>query len=285
MRRPAAPRRSRSRSRSTRSSSRARPRARSPKRWPLGLKKTPVELAVAYDGTCVTDAASHAAIAARAPDSVAPEMPRPDILIARPGIGFPAPVHLERFGSPARLAVTDDPRLASVGGAGMLALVVSAGQLGQALAFGTVSPAPAAQRADPPLRSHAPLRLRARRRARAPSPRTLGEVVQRIEAQHHAPVVLEFAGPSARLLSVAERAVLCGIAPAARRRGGALRERREDRGVPPRSAPLEGAPRARPRSGRAVRRGHLRRSRRGRPAARATRPARCARCAIWPASR
>ena len=41
----------------------------------------------------------------------------------------------------------------------------------------------------------------------------LGEVVQRIEAQYHAPVVLEFAGPSARLLSVAERAVLCGIAP------------------------------------------------------------------------
>ena len=29
----------------------------------LGLKKTPVELAVAYDGTCVTDAASDAAFA------------------------------------------------------------------------------------------------------------------------------------------------------------------------------------------------------------------------------
>ena len=43
--------------------------------------------------------------------------------------------------------------------------------------------------------------------------RGLGEVVQRIEAQHHAPVVIEFAGPSARLLSVSERAVLCGIAP------------------------------------------------------------------------
>src|SRR5450432_3615081 len=105
----------------------------------LGLKKTPVELAVAYDGTCVTDAASHAATTARAPESVAPEMAQTGILVARPGIGFPAPVHLERFGSPARLAVTDDPRLASVGGAGMLALVVSAGQLGQALALGTVT--------------------------------------------------------------------------------------------------------------------------------------------------
>ena len=59
-------------------------------------------------------------LAARAARSVRPEMPQAGILIARPGIGFPAPVHLERFGSPARLAVTDDPRLASVGGAGML---------------------------------------------------------------------------------------------------------------------------------------------------------------------
>ncbi len=40
-----------------------------------------------------------------------------------------------------------------------------------------------------------------------------GEAVSRIEAQHQAPVVIEFAGPSARLLSVAERAVLAGLAP------------------------------------------------------------------------
>src|SRR5262245_10834153 len=97
----------------------------------LGLKKTPVELAVAYDGTCVTDGSTDAALAARAPESVAPEMSQTGVLIARPGIGFPAPVHLERFGSPARLAVTDDPRLAALGGAGMLVFVVSAGQLGQ----------------------------------------------------------------------------------------------------------------------------------------------------------
>jgi aconitate hydratase len=37
--------------------------------------------------------------------------------------------------------------------------------------------------------------------------------VRRIEAQYKAPVVLEFAGTSARLLNVAERAVLAGIAP------------------------------------------------------------------------
>jgi aconitate hydratase len=178
----------------------------------LGLKKTPVELAVAYDGTCITDASTNAAQNARAPDSVAPEMSQAGILIARPGIGFPAPVHLERFGSPARLAVTDDPRLASIGGAGMLVLVVSLGQLGQALSFGTVSIRP--PRSLQVLLSG---RMRpfvcARDVALELLRRDVGEVIQRIEAQHHAPVVIEFAGPSARLLSVSERAVLCGMAP------------------------------------------------------------------------
>ncbi len=178
----------------------------------LGLKNTPVELAVAYDGACVTDASTLAALAARAPESVAPEMSQSGILIARPGIGFPAPVHLERFGSPARLAVTDDPRLAALGGAGMLALVVSAGQLGQALTFGTVSLRP--PRSVQVLLSG---RMRpfvcARDVALELLRRGLGEVVQRIEAQSHAPVVLEFGGPSARLLSVSERAVLCSVAP------------------------------------------------------------------------
>jgi aconitate hydratase len=178
----------------------------------LGLKKTPLELAVAYDGTCVTDEATNASLAARAPESVAPEMSQSGILIARPGIGFPAPVHLERFGSPARLAVTDDPRLAALGGAGMLVFVVSAGQLGQALTFGSVSLRP--PRSVQILLSG---RMRpfvcARDVALELLRRGLGEVIQRIEAQCHAPVVLEFGGPSARLLSVAERAVLCSVAP------------------------------------------------------------------------
>jgi aconitate hydratase len=178
----------------------------------LGMRKTPVEVATAYDGVCVTDANTLAAASRRAPGTVAAEMSQAGILIARPGIGFPAPVHLERFGSPARLAVTDDPRLASLGGAGMLVLVVSPGQLGQALAFGTV--------VLRPLRSIQILlsgRMRPFVCARDVSlellRRGVFDIVQRIEAQHHAPVVLEFAGPSARLLSVADRAVMCGIAP------------------------------------------------------------------------
>jgi aconitate hydratase len=169
-----------------------------------GMKKTNVEVAVVYDGTCVTDADS-----AR---PVPPELPTYNIPIARPGIGFPAPVHLERFAAPARLALTDDPRLAPVGGIGMLSLVVSPNQLGQALATGSVWLRPPRS-----IQVHLSGRVRpfvcARDVALELLRRDLDEVVRRIEAEHHAPVVLEFAGPSARLLSVQERAVLAGIAP------------------------------------------------------------------------
>jgi aconitate hydratase len=177
-----------------------------------GMKKTPVETAVAYDGTCVTDAASLVDVEEGAHRSVSPDFPAHNIPIARPGIGFPGPVHLERFAAPARLALTDDPRLASVGGIGMLALVVSPAQLGQALATGSTWVRPPRS-----VQIHLSGRVRpfvcARDVALELLRRGLDEVVRRIESEHAAPVVLEFAGPSARLLSVPERAVLCGIAP------------------------------------------------------------------------
>jgi aconitate hydratase len=177
-----------------------------------GMKKTPVETAVVYDGTCVTDAASLAAVEAGSPLSVSPDFPLHNIPIARPGIGYPGPVHLERFAAPARLALTDDPRLATVGGIGMLALVVSAAQLGQALATGSVWLRPPRS-----VQIHLSGRVRpfvcARDVALELLRKGLDEVVRRIETEHRAPVVLEFAGPSARLVSVPERAVLCGIAP------------------------------------------------------------------------
>jgi aconitate hydratase len=177
-----------------------------------GLKKTPVEAAVAYDTTCITDAGSLAAVDEGGHTSVSPEFPVYNIPVARPGIGFPGPVHLERFAAPARLALTDDPRLATVGGIGMLSLVVSAAQLGQALATGSVWVRPPRS-----VQIHLSGRVRpfvcARDVALELLRRNLDEVVRRIETEHHAPVVLEFAGPSARLLSVSERAVLCGIAP------------------------------------------------------------------------
>jgi aconitate hydratase len=177
-----------------------------------GMKKSPVETAVAYDGTCVTDAASLADVEHGAHRSVSPDFPTHNVPIARPGIGFPGPVHLERFAAPARLALTDDPRLASVGGIGMLALVVSPAQLGMALATGSVWVRPPRS-----VQIHLSGRVRpfvcARDVALELLRRGLDEVVRRIEDEHHAPVVLEFAGPSARLLSVPERAVLAGIAP------------------------------------------------------------------------
>lgn len=177
-----------------------------------GLKKSPVETPVAYDGTCVSDASSLADVEHGGARSVSPDFPGHNVPIARPGIGFPGPVHLERFAAPARLALTDDPRLATVGGIGMLTLVVSSAQLGQALATGTFQIRPPRS-----VQVHLSGRVRpfvcARDVALELLRRGLDEVVRRIEKEHRAPVVLEFAGPSARLLSVAERAVLCGIAP------------------------------------------------------------------------
>ncbi|AKT40949.1 aconitase family protein [Chondromyces crocatus] len=177
-----------------------------------GMKKSPVEVAVAYDGTCITDATSMADAESGSAQSVSPDFPAYNIPIARPGIGFPAQVHLERFAAPARLALTDDPRLATVGGIGMLSLVVSPSQLGQALATGS-----AWLRPPRSVQVHLSGKIRpfvcARDVALELLRRGLDEVVRRIEAEFGAPVVLEFAGPSARLLSVGDRAVLCGLAP------------------------------------------------------------------------
>ncbi len=177
-----------------------------------GMKKTSLEVAVAYDGTCVTDAESLLDLENGAPQAVSTELPAYNVPIARPGIGFPGPVHLERFAAPARLALTDDPRLCIVGGVGMLSLQVSPALLGQALATGSVWLRPPRS-----VQIHLSGRLRPFVCARDVSlellRRGLDEIVRRIEHEHKAPVVLELAGPSARLLSVGERAVLCGIAP------------------------------------------------------------------------
>jgi aconitate hydratase len=178
----------------------------------MGMKKTTVEVAVAYDGTCVTDAASLLDVDERGYASVMPEAPSYHVPVARPGIGYPGPVHLERFAAPARLCLTDDPRLSTVGGIGMLALLVSPAQLGQALATGSITMRPPRS-----IQIHLAGRVRpfvcARDVALELLRRGLDLAVKRIEAEHKAPVVLEFAGPSVRLLSVPERAVLAGVAP------------------------------------------------------------------------
>jgi aconitate hydratase len=176
-----------------------------------GLKKTSVETAVAYDTRCVTTGNADE-LDCRTPQQVGRHALNRGIVIARAGIGFPAAVHLERFAAPARLAITDDPRLISMGGAGMLTLLGSRSQLAGALRDGTIMVRPPRSiqiLLSGKLRPFVCVRDLALELLR----RGLRETVQAIDMKHAAPVVLEFAGPSARLLSVPERALLCSLAP------------------------------------------------------------------------
>jgi len=169
-----------------------------------GLKKASPEISIAYDTVCVRDPSSP-------PHLGAPFLSH-GVLLARPGAGFPSPVHLERFASPARLAVTDEPRLAALGGIGMLTLVVAPAMLGQALARGRVR-----LRSPRSIQVQLAGRLRPFVSARDVAfewlRRDLAAVVKRAEAASGGPVVLEFGGPGARFLSVPERAILCAMAP------------------------------------------------------------------------
>ncbi|HEY1955756.1 MAG TPA: aconitase family protein [Polyangiaceae bacterium] len=169
-----------------------------------GLKRTGVEAAVAYETTCVgprgKDAQGRAALLAHG------------LVVARAGAGFPAPVHLERFASPARLCVTDDPRFASVGGIGMLALHANASELGAALA-GLPIEIPAPRSVHVLLSGRTRPFVCARDVALDLIRRGLGDVVQRAAGEHGARVVVEIGGPSVRLLSVGDRAVIASVAP------------------------------------------------------------------------
>ena len=182
-----------------------------------GLKKTTAEVAIVYDTHCARGAPRRDETDASRTkiediQAATPEILGHGIVVARPGIGYPAPVHLERFASPARLCVTDDPRLAGVGGIGMLTIVVPPGQLGAALATGSITLRPP-RSVQVLLSGRTRPFVCARDIAHELVRAGLGEAISRIEAAHAAPVVIEFAGPSARLLSVGERAVLAGIAP------------------------------------------------------------------------
>src|SRR5258708_7805335 len=149
-------------------------------------------VAVAYDTPCVTAANDEEPLGLRSALNYG-------MLVARPGIGFPAAVHLERFAAPARLAITDDPRMAAVGGAGMLTIVASPSQIGEVLATGAVwlrPPRSVQVLLSGRVRPFVCVRDAALELLR----RGLGEVIERVDRQHDAPVVLEFAGPSARLL-------------------------------------------------------------------------------------
>ena len=177
-----------------------------------GLKKTQLEAAVVYDGRCVTSAFPR-------PEEPEPVLDDPSfdptaqsLTLARAGIGAPPAVHLERFAAPGRLMLTDDPRMATVGGTGMLTLVAPSSQLSKALVEGY-----AMIRVPRSVQVLLSGRTRpfvcARDVVHELIRRGLEDIVKGVEARTGCPVVLEFAGPSAKLLSVAERAVLASIAP------------------------------------------------------------------------
>jgi aconitate hydratase len=174
-----------------------------------GLKKAAVETAVAYDTRCVTTATSDE-LEGRTPEQVGRAAVNRGIVIARAGIGFPAAVHLERFAAPGRLALTDDPRLLSLGGAGMLTLLGSRGQLCAALRDGTVvlrPPRSVQILLSGKLRPFVCVRDLALELLR----RGLSDLIRSVDVKYGAPVVLEFGGPSARLISVPDRALLCSL--------------------------------------------------------------------------
>jgi len=176
----------------------------------VGLKKTTAEVAIVYDSHAVTDASTRAE--SEKLRSAWNESLTCGLTLARPGAGFAAPVHLERFASPARLCITDEPRLAAMGGIGMLTLVVSPSMIGQALSQGAVSIRPP-RCVQVLLSGRTRPFVCARDIALELLRRGIGDAVRRVEQTYHAPVVLEFSGPSVRLLSVSERAVLAGLAP------------------------------------------------------------------------
>jgi aconitate hydratase len=132
------------------------------------------------------------------------------VVVARPGAGTAATVHLERFASPGRVLVTDDPRLAAVGASGMLVVHVEAvAALAEVLAEGRVGLPEIAT-----LRVSLEGKLRPFVGAtdvayalvdRRSSVLGLGETSGR-------PVVVEVGGPSLRVLSVHERAQIAAAA-------------------------------------------------------------------------
>lgn len=168
-----------------------------------GGSKVVPETVVAYDGCCIEPGAS--------------VLPEADLLacgftVGRAGAGFPGPVHLERFASPGRLCVTDDPRAAGVGGAGMLSLVLETPELGKALATGNVTMR-VPRSVQVLFTGKARPWVSAKDIALEIVRRGVGDIVRRIAERHEAPVVLELAGAAARLFSVGDRAVIAGIAP------------------------------------------------------------------------
>ena len=132
------------------------------------------------------------------------------VVVARPGAGTAATVHLERFASPGRVLVTDDPRLAAVGASGMLVVHADGvAALAEVLAEGRIGlPEVATLRVS----------LEGKLRPFVGATDIAYALVDRRSAvvglaeTSGRPVVVEVGGPSLRVLSVHERAQIAAAA-------------------------------------------------------------------------
>ncbi len=175
-----------------------------------GLTYSQVEVSLAYPPHCISLSSCDGETIP--PDCVPHEALSLGFLVAQGGAGFASSVHLERFSSPGRLVLTDEPRVVSCGGAAMLVLPASRSQLSEALRTGKTQVRP--PRSIQILLSG---RMRPfvciRDVALEILKRGLEAIVKNVDATHQAPVILEFGGPGAKILSIGDRAVLCGLAP------------------------------------------------------------------------
>jgi aconitate hydratase len=170
-----------------------------------GIKASPVEVAVAYAPRAIDDGE------ADAPATIAAFVAH-GITWARSGVGYAAAVHLERFAGPSRICVTDDPRLIGLGGMGMLTYLLSSAELARALTRGTAT-VQAPRTVQVLVSGKTRPFVNTRDVAFELLRRGLRDKVERAQQQSGAPVVLEFGGPSVRLLSVPDRALLASMAP------------------------------------------------------------------------
>ncbi|MGE5783198.1 MAG: aconitase family protein [Myxococcales bacterium] len=165
-----------------------------------------VDLVVSYAPHCVRDQS-------QAPDSLASaaQLRRLAAIRARPGIGFPAAVHLERCAAPARVVVTDSPSMAMLGGIGSLVLVAEPHQLVDAIASGHFRiPTPKVLQVS--LSGRLCPSVSARDVVLELLRLGLSERVRELAHPDSCPVILEFSGPGMRSMAVSERALLCSAA-------------------------------------------------------------------------
>jgi aconitate hydratase len=131
--------------------------------------------------------------------------------VARPGAGFACAVHLDRFASPARVVLTDSPRLSGLGAAGMLVFAADDEALLDALSTGSAT-------VPIPCSVHVSISGRLRAFVSASDAAfdlfrsDIASVVEETSRRTGRRSVLEVTGPSVRFLSVPERAQLAFMA-------------------------------------------------------------------------